>query len=135
MAVEVCAVAGLLRLAKRAARAVECAEDVFDAAAPLGRSVCVVCVGSGSCCPEGVGTSGGDSGGAVGAGADGLVSVMASGVISGGSGSASSFCSEPSVCRSVGIESTILSLGVGIISERMSSPSVLASSSSSLIAT
>jgi hypothetical protein len=65
------------------------------------------------------------------------VTVVVTGivVVSGGSESASSSCPELEAGWPVDIESTILSLGVGIISDRMSSPSVLTSSSSSSIAT
>lgn len=83
------------------------------------------------CCEKVEGSGGDVEPGAV------AVAVVVTGivVVSGGSESASSSCPELEVGWPVDIESTILSLGVGIISDRMSSPSVLTSSSSSLIAT
>jgi hypothetical protein len=76
------------------------------------------------------------SGGVVETGAVAVAVVIAGiVVVSGGSESASSSCPELEVGWPVDIESAILSLGVGIISDRMSSPSVLISSSSSSIAT
>lgn len=125
---------GLPRLAKRAARAVECEEGNGDVFVPRGLSVCDVWVGCWVCC-----TGWAVSGAAVEVGTDGRVEVEAVvagiSVVSGSSNSASSSCHELSVGCPVDIEPIILSLGVGIISERMSSSSVLASSSSSSSAT
>jgi hypothetical protein len=83
------------------------------------------------CCEKVEGSGGDVETGAV------AVAVVVTGiaVVSGGSESSSSSCPELEVGWPVDIESTILSLGVGIISDRMSSPSVLTSSSSSSIAT
>lgn len=122
----------LVRLEKRAARAVECADceddDVAAAAVFRGRMVWVVAVESWM---EGVGISEGGSGEGVGAIAGGTNLATVGGRNSDGSASALSSCPELSVGRSVETESAMLSLGVGITSERMSSPSELASSSSS----
>lgn len=93
----------------------------------------MVCVGGWFGCCEKVGVSGG----VVETGAVAVAVVVVAGilVVSGGSESASSSCPELEVGWPVDIESAILSLGVGIISDSMSSPSVLISSSSSSIAT
>jgi hypothetical protein len=118
-------------LAKSAARAVEWAGVDGDEGAPLDLRFCVVCVGCCLCSCDVVDVSEG----VVDAGAGTVAVVTGIVVASGGSDSASSSCPELSVGWPVDMESTMLSLGVGIISERISSPSVLPSSSSSSIAT
>lgn len=121
----------MLRLAKSAARAVEWAGGDGDEGAPLDLRFCVVCVGRCLCSCDVVDVSGG----VVDAGAGTVAVVPGIVVASGGSDSTSSSCPELPVGCPVDMESTMLSLGVGIISERISSPSVLSSSSSSSIAT
>lgn len=95
----------------------------------------MVCVGGWFGCCEKVEVSGGVV--ETGAVAVAVVVIVVAGivVVSRGSESPSSSCPELEVGWPVDIESATLSLGVGIISDRMSSPSVLVSSSSSSIAT
>lgn len=122
------------REAKRAARAVAVvvAEGESGRAGPRERRVCVVVVpASGGECVCGAGDgSVADRAGAVGASDGSLGTADTGGGRSGISGSSSSSSGVLSVGISVDRES-MLSLGVGMISARTSSPSELFSSSSS----
>lgn len=115
------AVAGLRRLAKRAARAEVCDEGVGDGAEVLLRRVCDVCVESSE-----VWSLGGSSGCGVLDGS-GIVYVWTGSVCGGSIGSSPIRLALKSVDADV---DPILSLGVGIISPSRSSSSEVSSSSS-----
>lgn len=117
VAVEACGLAGLRWLANNAARAVLWDEGVGEGAEERARNVCVVCVGRTSLAL----VSAGSIAVAV-VGGSGIVSYCIGGSGGSGSGILDSSKESPSGAFDDRLESA-LSLGVGMMSPRRSSPS------------
>jgi hypothetical protein len=125
VAVEAWGLAGLRRLANNAARAVLWDEEVGEGAEERARNVCVVCVGRTSLVLVSVSTG---SIAVVFVGGSGIVSCCVGGSKGSGSGTLGSSKESPPGAFDDRLEST-LSLGVGMMSPRRSSPSDESSSS------
>lgn len=123
VAVEAWGLAGLRRLANNAARAVLWDEGVGEGAEERARNVCVVCVGRTSLVLVSAGSIA-----VVAVGGSGMVSCCVGGSGGSGSGILGSSDESPAGALDDRLEST-LSLGVGMMSPRRSSPSDESSSS------